>query len=222
MDLIKHKIRFLNEDFFFFAPLGDDCPRGTLAGLQKNDWGLDKIDFKSGDIFCDIGCNVGIVSMAIAKLFPYAMGLSFDPNPLAIHCLKMGCRENKINNLCIYNLAIGDKTKTKAKFVTYSENETCTVEAEIANKRDFSYLSDILSVDELFDTYLPNKQVKFLKCDIEGGEFKLFDHLFDNRPDLLDRIENLHLEIHPFDDSNPPTKKLKEQVIKKFGNRVKF
>lgn len=222
MDILKHKIELLGQNFFFFAPAGDDCFPGTLAGMNKNDWKLDKIDFKSGDAFVDIGCNIGLISLFVARLFPYVQVYSFDPNPVAIQCLKLAMVENNLDNIKPYHLAIGEEDKYDVEFVTYSENETCTVEKTISNLREIKYLSNMLSFGTMFDNLIEEDEIKYLKCDIEGGEFKLFDYIKEFRPDIFKNIEYLHIEIHPFDDSNPPTKKLKDLVTKQFGNKVFF
>ena len=218
MKIIKHRINLNNEIIYFFAPEGDDCAPGTLMGIQKNDWKLDKIDFKNNDVFVDIGCNIGLISILVAKLFPFVRIFSFDANPLAIECLKLACQENKIKNINPYNLAIGAENRD-VDFVTYSENETCTVQKEISNLRAITYKTKMICPELLFQDILKSN-VKYLKCDIEGGEFQLFDYIFEKQRGILDKIEFLHLEIHPFDDSNPPTKKLKQKLQEKFGNKL--
>jgi hypothetical protein len=54
--------------------------------------------------------------------------------------------------------------------------------------------------------------------DIEGGEFCIFNRLFNERQDLLSKIEYLHLEIHEFKELDPDG--LRAKVKTYFGDRV--
>jgi FkbM family methyltransferase len=226
MNIIKHQLDFNNSPFYFFAPENDSVVPGTVIGMQKDYWDLDKIPFEKDDIFIDIGCSVGIISMVFAKLYPYINIHSFDANPVAIECLRLGIKTNNINNISYYNLAVGAENKKDIKFLTYNENESCLIQNELCdnkNQRLKSYKCDMVSIANIFDNNIPeNRKVKYLKIDIETGEFPLFEYIFNSRPDILDRIDYLHCEVHPFDDSNPPSKILKDKLKEKFGKKVRF
>lgn len=217
--ILKHKILLNNQELFFFAPENDSTIPGTLAGLKENNWKLEKTNFQDGDYFVDIGCNVGLISLIVAKLKPNINVLSYDPNPIAIDCLKMAIQENGINNIRAINKAVGGKPRPNAEFFTYAENETCLIEKSISsNQREVSYFVDVISIDEIFDKEIKGN-VKFLKCDIECGEFELFDYLFDYRPDILNRIDRLSLEIHPL-WGEERSDKLRNRIDALFGDRV--
>jgi FkbM family methyltransferase len=222
MNIIKHNITLNNRNLVFFAPENDSVVPGTIASMQNDNWKIKDIKFNDGDIFVDFGCSVGIVSMVFAALYPNIKVFSFDANPVAIKCLQMAINENGLRNINVFNLAIGTENKKDVEFLTYNENETCLIQKNLCtNERLKSYKCDMVSVENFFDNYIPKFQnIKYLKVDIETGEFALFDYLFDKRPDILDKIEYLQLEIHPCDDSNPKSKRLKEMVINKFNNRV--
>ena len=47
---------------------------------MKNDcYGLSQIDFKENDIVIDIGANIGMVSLYLAKRYPFLKIYSFEP-----------------------------------------------------------------------------------------------------------------------------------------------
>src|ERR1017187_748666 len=219
MKINKYKYRINNSDLFFFAPEEDSCFRGTIVALSTNEWLFDKVSFKDNDIFIDIGCNIGLVSMTLARLYPKIKIYSFDPNPVAMECFNKSLIENGIINIQTFQSAIGSEYKDNVKFVTYSENETCLVQDGLSDKRNVEYLSNMLCISDLFDKKTFNiDKVKFLKIDIEGGEFSLFDFLFNKRPDILDRIEYLHCEIHPF-EGKKESYELREKLNNKFGKK---
>lgn len=223
MNIVKNQITINNRPLIFFHPENDSVIPGTLVGLQRGTWHFQEINFQDNDIFVDLGCSVGLISMTIAALYPNVKIYGFDANPVAIECFKMGVNHNTMLNVYPLNFAIGIEDKKNVTFITYNENESCLIEKELsANERNFSYNCNMISIDKIFDEYLENQKVKFMKVDIETGEFKLFDYLFENRMDILDRIEYLHLEIHPFDQTVPASKRLKEMVESKFKNKAFF
>ena len=222
MQVHKTCISLNNNNFCFFHPLNDSCYGGTLAGIQKNEFDINKIKFQEDDLFIDIGCNIGLVSMVFAKVFPFIKIYSFDANPIAIKCLELSLTENSINNITAFNLAIGAENKKDLKFVTFDEQQSCLIQKEYSpDDRDKTYSCDMINLADFFDKNKIEK-VKALKIDIEGGEFSLFDYLFNQRPDILDKIEYLICEIHPLDDSFPKSKALKEKLIFKFGSNLRF
>jgi FkbM family methyltransferase len=221
MEIQRHTISVYQKELHFFMPKGDDCGIGTLSALSKNEFHLNEIGFQNGDVFVDIGCNIGLVSLVAAIMFPQIKIFSFDANPVATECLKLSILANNINNIEVFNLAVGAKDEDSAEFLSYSEQETCTIRKELSNPRDVSYKVKVISLENLMRNIV-GKNVKHLKCDIESGEFDLFDHVFSNCPEILDQIDSLHLEVHPFDDSNPRSKKLKEMVRNKFKEKIFF
>jgi FkbM family methyltransferase len=84
----------------------------------------------------------------------------------------------------------------------------------------FAIEVDQIKIDKIFDEYCEKNNVKYLKMDIEGGEFDIFDRLFSERKDILSKIKFLHLEIHKFE--HKPYKQLEENVKNIFGSRVFF
>jgi FkbM family methyltransferase len=221
MNVIRYSLTINNKPLVFFAPENDSVVPGTIAGIKNDNWKINNIKFEDGDIFVDFGCSIGIVSMIFATLYPNIKVFSFDANPVAIKCFEMAINENRLKNINIFNLAIGIENKKDVEFLTYDENETCLIQKDLCtNERLKSYKCNMVSVDNIFDNYISKSQrIKYLKVDIETGEFALFDYLFDKRPDILDNIEYLQLEIHPL-DGDARSERLKKMVKDKFKDKV--
>lgn len=227
INLIKQKITFQNQELIFFYPENDTTAVGTAHGLINGEYtkNLNNINFESNDVIVDLGCNVGIVSMMLAKFFPYTKIYSFDPSPIAILCLKLGCISNNIINIQPFEFAVGTENKKNVKFYSTDKEISCLIEEKSMDQFDtktkFSLLN-LISIDELFENPLLNiEKIKYLKVDIEAKEFELFDYLFQNKPEFLDKIDYLNVEIHPF-DGNPKSEKLKKDLKEKFNDRVFF
>ena len=164
--------------------------------LSNNEYDFN-IDFKEGDIVIDIGANVGMVSILLAKKFPFLKIYSFEP-------LKENY-DNFIKNIELNNIPKGviiaeNKAVTKdGRLITMSINS--------ANK-DGSSTTDVISInsimtkensqvesitlEEIFKKYNINK-LKLLKIDCEGSEYEI---LYNADTNLLKNIENLRGEFH--------------------------
>jgi FkbM family methyltransferase len=225
--LIKSKITSKDGDLFFFYPQNDTTAIGTAHGLIQNEYtkNLYKINFQENDVILDLGCNVGLVSMALAKLFPQVKIYAFDPGQIGIECLKLGCIQNNITNIQPFQFAVGTENKRNVKFFSTDEGVSCLIEEksmDISDTKTKFSLLNLISIDELFDSPLMNiDRVKYMKVDIEAKEFELFDYLFEKRPDILDRIDFLNVEIHPFNES-PKSKRLQNMLKEKFKDKVFF
>ena len=227
INLIQQKVKYKNIDLIYFYPEGDPTANGTISGLlqEQHTKHLDNINFELNDTVVDLGCNNGIVSMIIAKLYPYVKVYSFDPSPIAILCLKLGCIANNIINIYPFEFGVGVKNEKNVKFYYADNGVSCLIEEKSMDSTDtktkFSLLN-LISIDELFINPLLNiDKIKYMKVDIEAKEFELFDYLFTQKPEFLDKIDYLNVEIHPF-DGTPQSEKLKKDLKEKFNNRVFF
>lgn len=207
----------------FVHPSGDDTIFGTLSCIQNNKFHLDKVGFKPGDVFVDIGCNVGLLSLLVAHLVPGVKVYAFDASALAIDCLRRSIALNGLTNVQAYHRSVGAEYKKDVRFYSNGKDSSCLIQDGL--NKDTNTVSegavDMISIDELFDSHLiDNESVHYLKLDVEGTEFAIFDHLFSSRPDILERIEYLHLEVHLFQELRPA--ELTAKVAAHFGDRVFF
>ena len=164
--------------------------------LNNNEYDFN-IDFKEGDIVIDIGANVGMVSILLAKKFPFLKIYSFEP-------LKENY-DNFIKNIELNNIPKGVIT-AENKAVT-KDGRLITMSINRANKGGSS-TTDVISVnsimtkensqvesitlEEIFKKYNINK-LKLLKIDCEGSEYEI---LYNVNTDILNNIENLIGEFH--------------------------
>ena len=164
--------------------------------LNNNEYDFN-IDFKEGDIVIDIGANVGMVSILLAKKFPFLKIYSFEP-------LKENY-DNFIKNIELNNIPKGVIT-AENKAVT-KDGRLITMSINSANKGGSS-TTDVISInsimtkensqvesitlEEIFKKYYINK-LKLLKIDCEGSEYEI---LYNADTNLLKNIENLRGEFH--------------------------
>jgi len=120
-------------------------------------------------LFIDCGCSFGSYSVPIAKLNSTdSKVIAIDASSLAIRRLKENVFLNEINNIEIYNLAIG-KEKGYANF-----NEDLNL---LPNSGSFRFDSSgkklrITTLDIILEQQsLDSFEVIFVKIDLEGYEF---------------------------------------------------
>lgn len=221
INIVRKTISINGSALHLLHPENDDSILGALSCLENGGFSLDKLPLDKGDVYIDIGCNIGAISLILAKANPTARIFSFDASSTSIQCLRMATAINQITNVYAFHLAVGDSREKDVKFYSNGKEVSCLIEEgkNAGANEVFDSCVDKVSIDDIFDSPLLGiKRVKFLKMDIEGGEFCIFERLFSFRPDILDCIDFLSLEIHQFKQLGPD--RLKQRVLEKFGNKA--
>lgn len=221
INIIQKTISVNGSSLHLLHPENDDSIFGTLSCLGNGGFSLEKLPVNNGDIYIDIGCNVGVISLILAKVNSTARIFSFDASHTSIQCLRMAAAINQITNIQAFHLAIGDSRERGIKFYSNGKEVSCLIEEgkNAGANEIFDSCVDKVAIDDIFDSPLLGiDRVKFLKMDIEGGEFCIFERLFSSRPDILDRIDFLNLEIHQFKQFGPD--RLRQRVLERFGDKA--
>lgn len=227
--IVKATAKIGGESLYINFINGDETVLGGIAGINQNVFKIDDIDIKENDIILDIGSNVGIISLYLAKKYPQSILHAFDPCKEAIDCLRTSLIDNKLYNIITHNFAVG-ASNSFLEFSFEKDHFSCLQENKFDNpqtqeRRIYKKMPQV-KIDEIFDSYIFNiSRVKYLKIDIEGSEVEVFEHLIENRIDILDRIDYINLEFHHHPQIEGTTNrilKIKEFLVQKFENRVIF
>lgn len=178
LDILNNQFKKLNLNFYkkkFYLNISEI---DKLSG-ESNSFGLVREIFfrniyfnyfkflNSKNIYCiDLGCNIGIFSLLASKVFKEVK--SIDVNKKYIKPYKKIMNDNNVHNAEFLNNFIG----------SFPYN------SEIKNHN-----SKIIDLN----SFILSKNLKniFLKIDIEGYEFQLFDNID------LNNIIALSMEVHP-------------------------
>lgn len=165
------------------------------------DW-LDE-NLQDGDIFFDVGANIGIFSIYAALREPKAMVYAFEPEYSNLHQLKMNIINNDLlNNVIPFAFAISDQTGlsylhihdfTAGAALSTEQRESInkTFGKEVVWKEGIGtstldYISENLDI-----------QPNLIKIDVDGNELKILNggrKVFSNdklRTIIIEMIENL-------------------------------
>lgn len=115
----------------------------------------------------DIGANYGWYALHIAKQSPNAAIFSFEPIPSTFKCLNENVALNNVSNIETLNFGLSDK---EGKF-NFFYDSSLSVNASLANVSGNSNIEEVVcNVKTLDEYWLEQKQIDFIKCDIEGAE----------------------------------------------------
>lgn len=152
---------------------------------------------KSGDIFVDVGANIGLLSLMAARgVMPGGSVHSFEPNPKVFRFLVENFRLNSITEGCQqYECALADEDAISRFYIRkYGDDlgsiskathlANCSVKVQVS--RGDTVLKDL-------------SQITLLKIDVEGAELRVlkgFQGLIDRIKFILFEADSKMMESH--------------------------
>lgn len=147
--------------------------------LLRKDYNLAEINFLKADlgsnsVFLDIGANIGLYSIRIARAISNTAGkvIAIEPNPPTLERLRFNVKANDLDNISIHAVAIGDY-RGSANLVAAEEDLAIVnaVRDDESGEIPVVPLEDILNKEGV-------AQIDALKIDIEGYEYRALKPFF--------------------------------------------
>lgn len=185
----------------------------------------------ANDVVIDIGGNIGMFSIPLAKAFPETKILCFEPLSKNFEVLEMNIAKNNIKNITAIKKGVAGSS-TKDSFIwkpfhnggsgLVSES-TSSVQAFVLDSVSNKYLYEpveLVSLDDVFAEY-NIKELALLKMDCEGGEY---DISFSNKCFNSNQIKELRGEVHllPSDLNGKEYIKLSKHLKSIFPNKLRM
>jgi FkbM family methyltransferase len=134
------------------------CPSavGLSAAVSRvtNDYYFSNMAvFREGDTLVDIGAHVGVMSIYLAKTYPFLKVYAIEPDPFNYACLIRNLELNGVTNVTAINTAVtGDEGK-KTLYVDVPDSSWATTDASLACSRGSLRVEEVASVtlEALFD-----------------------------------------------------------------------
>ena len=155
---------------------------------------LFKIDFHPGDVVLDLGANLGIISILLAKKFPFTKIYSFEASPINYQNFVKNIEDNNCDNITPFNLAVwstSDATVEIPTSPTNSGGSSIYYKSEFFEQYPVSKVQTI-SLEDIFDQNNIDN-CKLLKIDVEGAEYEIFRTFPEEK---LSNIKNVGIEFH--------------------------
>jgi FkbM family methyltransferase len=187
---------------------------------------IKNMNFKKGDVVLDIGANIGIFSIYLAKLFPEVKIYAFEPVKKTYNDLLKNIELNNIKNIKAFNLAV-NKDAREIQMIYLEEASDCSFMADLDVPRltNRSNIKNNVVVEKVpgitLDGILKDnkiQKVKLLKIDTEGAEDEIL-----RASKRLNDIEYIIGEMH-YNSKDPKiTESLKNYLSQYFDeDHMKF
>jgi len=132
----------------------------------------------------DCGANIGLSVIYFKQLFPDANILAFEPDPDIFNVLEYNIKSFGYHNVKLNKKAIW-KDNTTIRF-----QQEGGYSGRIPKDGDVGRIIEVDTVS--LKDLLINKDVDFLKLDIEGAEYEVIKSCYD----ILKRVKNIFIEYH--------------------------
>ncbi|GJG89033.1 hypothetical protein tb265_42140 [Gemmatimonadetes bacterium T265] len=148
-----------------------------------------------GDVFVDVGANMGYFSLLASRLVGDAGGVvAFEASPATYAVLAEDVAMNRATNVRAVNVAVSDRPGTLALYSGPSDNRGATsLHAERGGRFEANVraapLLDLLEPEE-------RARVRLMKIDVEGAELPILLDVLEHLGDYSPRMEVV-VEVAP-------------------------
>lgn len=144
----------------------------NFGAFEKNDFQMLVQLVDKGDIFFDIGANIGWVSISVLKAIKDIQVFAFEPVENTYQILKENIHINHASNIKTYNFGFADQEKK----LTFYYNPKDSGSASLANLSMSKDVQNIKCAFKKLDNFVMDTktEINFIKCDVEGAEIFVF------------------------------------------------
>ena len=199
--------KYSNESYLYSCKLGEidfkfyDFIFSTAVNCICNeidDYNFDSIDFKDGDVVIDIGGNIGMVSIYLAKKYPFLKIYAFEPVKQNYENFLKNIELNNINKdiIKVFNLAITKDRRDVILTSPFDNSGASNIYNNFRGSGNIISNNDISIKSITFDDIFSNNNIskcKLLKIDCEGAEYEI---LYSANVENLKNCEYMRAEFH--------------------------
>lgn len=158
--------------------------------LLNDAYGLESIAFQPEDIVIDVGAHIGLVSLYLAKRWPFLRIFAFEPHPINHANFVENLRLNNVPNVCLFKQAVTADSRSIMLRVVDSNTGGATAVFDMAGAYTVGPVESV-TLQEIFDrTVAPNQRCRLLKLDCEGTEYEIVPS------PVLERVDFFAAEFH--------------------------
>jgi FkbM family methyltransferase len=141
----------------------------------------------------DCGSHIGISVLYFKKIFPRSKIIAFEANPLTFKFLKKNITQNKLEQVAVYNNAVGKKKEEINFYIGDNKKGTWNWgDSAVKNAWYDPNIYKTIKVPALRLSTFINQQIDLLKLDIEGSELTILEEIEKKFP----LINEIYIEFH--------------------------
>lgn len=139
-------------------------------------------------LIIDCGSNIGVTVIYFKRIYPESKILAFEADPKIAEILVENIKANKINNVEVFNKAV------------WKNDGTLEIVPEGADAASIYGKGKKIQVESLRlkNILKANKEIDFLKVDIEGAETEVIKDCNEE----LQKVKNIFIEYHSYFEFN--------------------
>ena len=165
-----------------------------------------KKELKKGDIFLDLGANIGFFTLIAAKIVgDTGKVYAFEPDTTNFNLLKKNIDYNHYKNIILVNKAVSDY-EGQGELYLSKDNFADHRTFYINNDRDKTKIN-IIKLDNFFTKW---QKINFIKMDIQGDEYKAFLGMLE----LIKRSDNLKMVFEYYPEGIKQRKQNVDEFLK--------
>ena len=162
-----------------------------------DEYNFSNIEFKEGDVIIDIGANVGMISIYLAKKYPFLKIYAFEPVKENFANLQKNLVLNNIpeGTVTAFNCAVTSDGRDVIMNINPYNRGGCATREIFATEHNYSVGNcnvPSVTLEGIFKKH-SIERLKLLKIDCEGSEYEI---LYNTPVSVLDKIEHLRGEFH--------------------------
>ena len=147
----------IDDQALFFCDWSCRSGLADAVWRMQNDFYLSQTAvFREGDIFVDVGAHIGVISIYLAKKYPFIKVYAIEPDPLNYACLKRNIELNGITNVIAVNKAVTGDGQERTLYVDPWYGAWATIDERMAAMKQYLLRAvqvESMTLEQLFQEY---------------------------------------------------------------------
>jgi FkbM family methyltransferase len=144
-------------------------------------------------VIFDCGANIGFATIFFKWLFPKARIYAFEPDPTTYALLEKNVKNNKLQDVYTYNVALSGTEGPIDFFVNHTNPGSLVMSTRSTRMSKNTITIPAITLSSFIaDLQLP--KINFVKMDVEGAEEDIVKELLETQ--TLQKIEMMAIEYH--------------------------
>jgi FkbM family methyltransferase len=162
--------------------------RAISERYEPTVWKMLMEQMRPGDVVVDVGANIGLYAIALAKRG--AEVIAFEPDPVNFTALQKHVSLNRVKNeVRLFQTAVG-QSDDFVYFEARGNSESHIKNTDASESQKIKCMS--------LDTVLAGEKIHILKIDVEGYEEKVLKGALNLLRDSNRSPRCIYIEVHPY------------------------